>query len=294
MRIGFIGLGVMGGPMAINVCKAGHEVHVFDMVPAAVEKLVAAGAIAEKSSREVAEKTDIVITMLPNSPHVKAVILGENGVLAGRHDGLIIIDMSSIAPLVTKEVGAKCAEVGVELFEAPVSGGEAKAIDGTLNLMCGGTPELLEKVRPILETMAANIVLCGELGAGNTTKLVNQHIIAVELGAIAEAFVMGKKAGVDPEVIYNAIHGGAAGSFQMDAKLPQLLKRNFKPGFRLNLHIKDLNNAIETGHSVGAPMPLASAVMDIMKYEQANGNGNLDHSIMMTYFEKLAGAEITK
>jgi len=294
VKIGFIGLGVMGRPMAKNLIKAGYELHVYDVVPAGVEELVAAGAIAEASNSAVAAASDVVITMLPNSPHVKTVILGPDGVLAGKHPGLKIIDMSSIAPLVEKEVGKACAEAGVPMLESPVSGGEIGAIEGTLALMCGGDKALFDEMKPILEVMAGTITYCGELGAGNTTKLVNQHIIAVEIAAVAEAFVMGAKAGVEPEVVYNAIKNGYAGSKVLDGKLAMAMDRNFKPGFRLDLHIKDLNNAIETGHAVGAPMPLASLVMDEMKYMSAIGCGSEDNGAAMKYYEKVAEIELKR
>ena len=293
MKIGFIGLGVMGRPMAKNLLKAGHELHVYDVMPKGVEELVAAGAIAEAGNADVARKADVVITMLPNSPHVKTVILGEGGVLEGKHPGLKIIDMSSIAPLATKEIGNACAEAGVPLLESPVSGGEQGAINGTLSLMVGGDRKLFEELKPILGAMATTISLCGDLGAGNTTKLINQHILAVEIAGIAEAFAMGKKAGVDPETVYKAIHAGAAGSKILDLKLPTVIARNFKPGFRLDLHIKDLNNALETGHALGTPMPIASVVMDMMRYLSASGHGSDDHSVLMQYYEQLANVQIT-
>ena len=294
MKIGFIGLGVMGRPMAKNLIKAGYEVHVYDVVPKGVEELVAAGAIAEENNKAVAQVSDVVITMLPNSPHVKAVITGPNGVLEGKHDGLKIIDMSSIAPLAIREVGKACEEAGVPLLESPVSGGEVGAINATLSLMCGGEKELFDEMTPILKNMATTITYCGKLGAGNTTKLVNQHIIAVEMAAIAEAFVMGKKAGVEPEVVYNAIKNGVAGSHAMDMKLCMAMDRNFNAGFRLDLHIKDLNNALETAHAIGAPMPLGSLVMDEMKFMSATGHGSEDSNAVMRYYEDLAGVELTR
>ncbi|WP_300764170.1 NAD(P)-binding domain-containing protein [uncultured Oscillibacter sp.] len=291
MKIGFIGLGAMGRPMAKNLIRAGYELHVFDVVQAAVEELSAAGAAPEKSNREVAAASDVVITMLPNSPHVKAAICGVGGVLEGRHPGLRIIEMSSIAPLMTREVGAVCAEAGVPMLESPVSGGVMGAADGTLSLMCGGDPALLEELRPILEVLSSSIVLCGGLGAGNTTKLVNQHIIAVEIAAVAEAFAMGQKAGVEPEVIFNAIHNGYAGSKVLEGKLTAAMDRQFKAGFRLDLHIKDLANALETAHSVGAPMPLGSLVFDEMKYLSNIGLGGEDNAALMKYYERLADIE---
>lgn len=291
MKIGFIGLGAMGRPMSKNLLKAGHELHVYDIVPAAVEEIVACGAIAEKSNKDVAAATDVVITMLPNSPHVKAAVLGDEGVLAGAHKGTILLEMSSINPLATREVGEICEKAGVPMLEAPVSGGVGGAAEGKLAIMCGGTPELFEELKPILSILGTSLALCGSLGAGNTTKLVNQHIIAVEIATVAEAFAMGKKAGVEPEVIYNAIRGGYAGSKVLDGKLTAAMDRQFEAGFRLDLHIKDMVNAVETGYAMGAPMPLGSLVLDMMKYLSANGLGSEDNAALIKYYEKLAGFE---
>ena len=285
MKIGFIGLGAMGRPMSKNLLKAGHEVHVYDIVPAAVEEIVACGAVAEKCNKDVAANTDVVITMLPNSPHVKTAVTGPDGILAGKHEGMILLEMSSIAPLATKEIGKLCEEAGVPMLEAPVSGGVGGAAEGKLSIMCGGKP------KPILSVLGSSLRLCGDLGAGNTTKLVNQHIIAVEIATVAEAFAMGKKAGVEPEVVYNAIHNGYAGSKVLDGKLTAAMDREFKAGFRLDLHIKDMVNAVETGYAVGAPMPLGSIVLDMMKYLSANGLGSEDNATLMKYYEKLAGFE---
>ena len=291
MKIGFIGLGAMGRPMSKNLLRAGHEVHVYDIVPAAVEEIVACGAVSEKCNKDVAANTDVVITMLPNSPHVKTAVAGPDGILAGKHEGMILLEMSSIAPLATKEIGKLCEEAGVPMLEAPVSGGVGGAAEGKLSIMCGGKPELFEQLKPILSVLGSSLRLCGDLGAGNTTKLVNQHIIAVEIATVAEAFAMGKKAGVEPEVIYNAIHNGYAGSKVLDGKLTAAMDREFKAGFRLDLHIKDMVNAVETGYAVGAPMPLGSIVLDMMKYLSANGLGSEDNATLMKYYEKLAGFE---
>ena len=291
MKIGFIGLGAMGRPMSKNLLKAGHEVHVYDIVPAAVEEIVACGAVAEKCNKDVAANTDVVITMLPNSPHVKTAVTGPDGILAGKHEGMILLEMSSIAPLATKEIGKLCEEAGVPMLEAPVSGGVGGAAEGKLSIMCGGKPELFEQLKPIVSVLGSSLRLGGDLGAGNTTKLVNQHIIAVEIATVAEAFAMGKKAGVEPEVVYNAIHNGYAGSKVLDGKLTAAMDREFKAGFRLDLHIKDMVNAVETGYAVGAPMPLGSIVLDMMKYLSANGLGSEDNATLMKYYEKLAGFE---
>ena len=294
MKIGFIGLGAMGRPMSKNLLKAGHEVHVYDIVAASVEELVRCGAVAEPNNKAVAEASEVVITMLPNSPHVKNAVLGADGVLAGKHDGLVLLEMSSIAPLATKEIGAACAEAGVPMLEAPVSGGVVGAADGKLSIMCGGDKALFEQLRPILEVLGTSLMLCGGLGAGNTTKLVNQHIIAVEIATVAEAFAMGKKAGVEPEVIFNAIHNGYAGSKVLEGKLTAAMDRAFTAGFRLDLHIKDMVNAVETGYAVGAPMPLGSLVLDMMKYLSANGLGSEDNAALIKYYEKLAGFEFSR
>jgi len=294
MKIGFVGLGIMGKPMAKNLLKAGYQLVVYDIVPAAVKEVAAAGAEAASSAKEAAQKTDIVITMLPNSPHVKAAVLGPNGVLEGAKPGMIIVDMSSIAPLAAKEVAAQAAEKGVEMLDAPVSGGEPKAIDGTLSIMVGGKKEIFEKCQTILSKMGASVVHCGDIGAGNTTKLANQIIVALNIAAMSEALVLGAKAGVNPEIIYQAIRGGLAGSTVLDAKAPMLLSGNFKPGFRIELHIKDLANAIETGHEVGVPLPLTSQVMEIMQALKVDGKAGNDHSGIAQYYEKLAKFEARK
>jgi 2-hydroxy-3-oxopropionate reductase len=294
MKIGFIGLGIMGKPMSKNLLKAGYELVVFDINKEAVAEVVAAGAAEGQSAKDVAAQCECIITMLPNSPHVKAVILGENGVLEGVKEGSIVIDMSSIAPLVSKEVSAKLAEKGVEMLDAPVSGGEPKAIDGTLSIMVGGKKEVFEKCKTILEKMGTSVVLCGEIGAGNTTKLANQIIVALNIAAMSEALVLGTKAGVDPEAIYNAIRGGLAGSTVLDAKAPMVMDGNFKPGFRIELHIKDLMNALETAHEVGVPVPLTSQVMEIMQALKVDGKQKDDHGGIIQFYEKLAQIEVRK
>ena len=294
MKIGFIGLGIMGKPMCKNLLKAEYEIVAYDINKEAVKEVVAAGAEEGFSSKDVAERTDIIITMLPNSPHVKAAVLGEGGVLEGAKPGSIIVDMSSIAPLASKEVEAKAVEKGVEMLDAPVSGGEPKAIDGTLSIMVGGKKEVFDKVYDILSKMGASVVLCGNIGAGNTTKLANQIIVALNIAAMSEALVLGTKAGVDPEAIYNAIKGGLAGSTVLNAKAPMVMDRNFKPGFRIELHIKDLANAIETGHDIGVPLPLTSQVMEIMQALKVDGKEKNDHSGIIQFYEKLAQVEVRR
>lgn len=293
-KIGFVGLGIMGKPMAKNLLKAGYELVVFDINQDAVNEVVAAGGVAAKTAKEVAAQSEAVITMLPNSPHVKTAVLGENGVLEGAKPGLILIDMSSIAPLAAQEVAAAVAKKGVEMIDAPVSGGEPKAIDGSLSIMVGGKQEIFDRCVELLSKMGKSVVRCGDIGAGNTTKLANQIIVALNIAALSEALVLATKAGVDPELVFNAIRGGLAGSTVMEAKAPMILAGNFKPGFKIDLHIKDLANAIETGHDVGVPLPLTSSVMEILQALKVDGKGQNDHSGIAMYYEKMAKVEARK
>jgi len=293
-KIGFIGLGIMGKPMAKNLLKAGHELVVFDVVEASVKEIVAAGAKSAASSKAVAEQCAFVITMVPNSPHVKAAILGPNGVMEGAKAGSLVVDMSSIDPTVSKEVGAALAKKNIRFVDAPVSGGEPKAIDGTLSIMCGGKKADFDEAKPILEKMGASVVLCGEIGAGNVTKLANQIVVALNIAAVSEAMVLATKAGVNPELVFDAIKGGLAGSTVMNAKTPMMLDRNIKPGFRISLHIKDLDNAMAAGHSVGVPLPLTGQAREIMEALKVDGMADADHSAIVRYYEKLAKTEVKR
>ena len=292
MKVGFIGLGIMGRPMSKNLVKAGHEVVVFDFNKEAVADLVSCGAKAAESGKEVAQKCDVVITMVPNSPHVRAAVLGENGVAEGAHEGSVVIDMSSIDPTESKAIGAELAKMGIEMLDAPVSGGEPKAIDGTLSVMVGGKKELFDKYYDLLMVMAGSVVYVGELGAGNVAKLANQIVVAVNIAAVSEALTFAKKAGADPELVYQAIRGGLAGSTVMDAKAPMMLGRNFKPGFRIELHIKDLNNALNAAHAISSPVPLTAQMMEIMQYLKSEGYDKEDHSSIVKYYEKIANATV--
>ncbi|GBG55627.1 2-hydroxy-3-oxopropionate reductase [Sporomusaceae bacterium FL31] len=293
-KIGFIGLGIMGKPMSKNLLKAGYDLVVYNRSQNSVAELVAAGAQAADTPKMVAEQTDIIITMLPNSPQVKEVILGENGVLEGAKQGAVVIDMSSIAPLVSREIAAKLAEKGVEMLDAPVSGGEPKAIDGTLSVMVGGKQEVFDACYNVMKTMAGSVVRTGDIGAGNVTKLANQVIVALNIAAMSEALVLASKAGVEPELVYQAIRGGLAGSTVLDAKAPLVLDRKFNPGFRVNLHIKDLTNVLETSHEIGIPLPLTAAVMEMMQALKVDGMGDLDHGALIRYYEKMAQVEVTR
>lgn len=293
-KIGFIGLGIMGKPMAKNLLKAGYSLTVYDIVSEAVADVVKAGAQKGTSCKDVASKSDIVITMLPNSPEVKEAVLGKNGVLDGAKKGMILIDMSSIAPLASQEISKKVTEKGIIMLDAPVSGGEPKAIEGTLAIMVGGPADTFEKVKGLLGKMGASVTLVGEIGSGNTTKLANQIIVALNIAAMSEAMVLATKAGVDPEKVFNAIKGGLAGSTVLNAKMPLALAGNFKPGFRIVLHIKDLQNALDTAHSLGTPIPLTSVVMEMMQALKVDGHGGDDHGGLIQFYEKLAKTEVRK
>jgi len=291
--IGFIGLGIMGRPMAKNLIKAGYKLVVYDKF-AKFDDLVSLGAEGATSNKEVASKSDIIITMLPNSPHVKDAILGAGGVIEGLKSGTIVVDMSSIAPAASQEVGAALKAKNAEFLDAPVSGGEPKAIDGTLAIMVGGDKAVFEKVKPILEKMGSSVVLVGDIGAGNVTKLANQIIVALNIAAVSEAFVLASKAGVNPQSVFDAIKGGLAGSTVMNAKVPMILDGNFKPGFRVELHIKDLQNALDTAHNLGVPIPLTAGAMEILQALKVDGMAANDHSAIVRYYEKLAKTEVRK
>lgn len=291
MKIGFIGLGIMGKPMAANLSKAGHQLVVYDVVPDRMADALAKGAERGSSPADVASRCDLLITMLPNSPHVKAAALGAHGIVEGARRGSILVDMSSIAPAVSREVAAALEAKGMEMLDAPVSGGEPKAVDGTLAIMVGGAAAVFEKVKPVLLAMGSTAVLCGPIGSGNVTKLANQIIVALNIAAMSEALVLAKKAGVNPETVFDAVKGGLAGSTVLNAKAPMVLAGNFKPGFRIELHIKDLQNALDTAHEAGVPIPLTSQVMEIMQALKVDGKAGEDHSGIVQFYEKLAGVK---
>jgi 2-hydroxy-3-oxopropionate reductase len=294
MRIGFIGLGIMGKPMAKNLLKAGYELVAFDVVEPSLNEVVAAGAKAGTSPKDVASQCEIIITMLPNSPHVKTAVLGKDGAIEGIKPGSILVDMSSIAPLASREVATALAAKGAEMLDAPVSGGEPKAIDGTLAIMVGGKQAIFDKVKDILLKMGATAVLCGDIGAGNVTKLANQIVVALNIAAMSEALVLATKAGVDPEKVFDAIKGGLAGSTVLNAKAPMVLQGNYKPGFRIELHIKDLQNALDTAHEISTPIPLTSQVMEMMQAMKVDGKQAEDHGGLIQFYEKLAGIKVRK
>ena len=294
MKLGFIGLGIMGKPMAKNLLSNGYDLVVLDINQSAVDELASLGAESALTPAAVAEQCDVIITMLPNSPHVIEVVLGENGVIDGIKEDAVVIDMSSIAPLVSQEVSAALKSKGATMLDAPVSGGEPKAIEGTLAVMVGGEKDVFDENYDIMKAMAGSVVYVGDIGAGNTTKLCNQIVVALNIAAVSEAMVLAKKAGVNPQLVYEAIRGGLAGSTVMDAKVPMMLDRNFTPGFRIDLHIKDIGNVIETSHGLGVPLPLTSQIMEIMQAIKIDGSGVEDHSSIVKYFEKIANVEVAR
>jgi len=293
-KIGFIGLGIMGKPMSKNLIKAGYQLIVGNHNKEAAKELEALGAEIGLTPKEISEKSDVVITMLPNSPQVKEVVLGKEGLIEGAHKGLVYVDMSSIAPVASQEIYKMLEGKGVDMLDAPVSGGEPKAIDGTISVMVGGKKEVFEQMKDVLQAMTESVVHVGEIGAGNVTKLANQVIVALNIAAVSEALVLAQKAGVNPEDVYQAIRGGLAGSTVLDAKAPMMLERNFKPGFRIDLHIKDLTNVLETSHELEAPTPLTSAVLEMMYALKADSHELEDHSSLLKYYEKLANVEVTR
>ena len=292
MKIGFIGLGIMGRPMAKNLVKAGYDLTVYDLNEEAVADLVSCGARAADSSREASLEAEGVITMVPNSPQVREVVLGKDGMAEGASEGTVLIDMSSIDPTESRSIGMELKKYGIEMMDAPVSGGEPKAIEGTLSVMVGGRRELFDRYYDMLMVMAGSVVYVGKLGAGNVAKLANQIIVAVNIAAVSEALTFAKKAGTDPELVYQAIRGGLAGSTVLDAKAPMMFRGDFKPGFRIELHIKDLGNAINAAHAVSSPVLMTGQLMEIMQALKADGLEKKDHSCIVKYYEKISNVTI--
>lgn len=294
MNVGFIGLGVMGRPMAKNLIKAGYDVYCYDVMPAGVQDVAACGGKACASIKEVCDACKDIVTMLPNSPHVKSVVCDAGGICESAHAGTLVIDMSSIAPGASKELHAILARKGIHMVDAPVSGGEPKAVDGSLAIMVGGSQEDYERALPLFKVMGASYKLIGDIGSGNTCKLANQVIVALNIAALSEGMMLAKMAGTDPEKVFEGIRGGLAGSTVMNAKAPMILDGNFKPGFRIDLHIKDLNNALETGSKFGAPLPLTQMVQDVLKRLSEEGFGSDDHSAIARYYQELTGVSMQR
>lgn len=290
-KIGFIGLGIMGRPMAKNLLRAGYPVQVYDVNPEAVKELVQCGAAPAGSVGEAVKDADIVITMLPNSPEVRAVALESGGLRDTMPPEALYIDMSSIAPDAAREVAAALAEKGIHMLDAPVSGGEPKAIDGTLAIMAGGSEEDFLRAKPIFSVLGSSALLIGEVGSGNVCKLVNQVIVAANIAALAEGLTLAGKVGTGPEKVFQAIRSGLAGSTVMDAKAPMMLAHSFAPGFRIDLHVKDLSNALQAGSSSHSPMPLTEMTMDMLRTLQGEGFGSEDHSALFRWYEGKAAQE---
>ncbi|MCL2753615.1 MAG: 2-hydroxy-3-oxopropionate reductase [Defluviitaleaceae bacterium] len=284
MKIGFIGLGIMGKPMVKNLLKAGCDVVAYSRTKADVDAVVAYGATSAETAAEVAAASDVIITMLPNGPDVAEVVMGEVGILSTAKDGTILVDMSSIAPAVAQEIHTACATKGVKMLDAPVSGGEPKAIDGTLSIMVGGDEAVFKQVYEILLHMGASAVYCGDIGAGNITKLANNIIVALNIAAVGEAIALSNKAGVDPNRVFAAIKGGLAGSNVMNAKLPMIIDENFTPGFKLDLHVKDLLNAVDAAKEVNAQIPFTNKILEVMQSLQVRGYGQNDHSVISKHY----------
>ncbi|MFQ5658282.1 MAG: 2-hydroxy-3-oxopropionate reductase [Candidatus Methylomirabilales bacterium] len=290
-KIGFIGLGIMGKPMARNLMKAGYSLTVYNRSRAAMEELKREGATPGSSPRDVASVSDTVITMLPNSPDVDAVVLGTNGVLEGAKPGMILIDMSTISPLVSQKIYEEAKKKKVKALDAPVSGGEKGAIEGILSIMVGGDQDAFDAVRPIFQAMGKTITYMGPAGAGGFTKLANQVIVAINLTAMGEALTLGAKAGLDPERLIKALSGGMAGSRCLEMKGPLITQGNFKPGFKIDLHHKDLGLIMEAARALQVPLPTTAVVQELFSALRAKGRGALDHSAVITLLEDLAGVQ---
>ncbi len=290
--VGFVGLGVMGRPMVRNLLKAGHTVVAYGRTGTKVDAAVADGAERGASNADVGARAPIVVTMLPDGPEVEEVVLGPDGVLSGAKPGSLIIDMSSISPLVSQKIAAACAQKGVDFIDAPVSGGEPKAIDGTLAIMVGASEAAFQKAEPILKCMGSSVTLTGPVGAGNTTKLANQIMVACNIAAMGEALTLATRCGLNPEVVVNGVNGGLAGSAVLNAKGPMLIARNFKPGFRVSLHQKDLRNALKTAEASSVCLPLTAQVQQMISSLMAHGMGDLDHSAIATFVEEASHVEV--
>jgi 2-hydroxy-3-oxopropionate reductase len=278
--------------MAKNLLKAGHELVVMDRHQTHLAEFKALGAASASTPAAVAADCELVVTMLPNSPDVRAVLTGRDSVAAGARPGLTVVDASSIDPMVSRELAVELAAQGVTLLDAPVSGGEPMAVAGTLSFMVGGPREAFDRVEPVLKAMGSSVVRVGEIGAGNIAKLANQAIVAVNIAVVAEALILAQKAGVDPAGVVKAIEGGLAGSNALRAKAPMMLGHDFKPGFRVALHLKDLGNVVAASREVAAPMPLTVQAMEMMTALRAHGHEGEDHSSLLCWYEAAANVRL--
>jgi 2-hydroxy-3-oxopropionate reductase len=291
--VGFIGLGIMGRPMAKNLMEAGYELVLHNRSPEKAKELAKEGnATAAENPREVAEACDIIITMLPDSPDVEAVVAGEGGVLGGIRDGALLVDMSTISPVVTKELAEKAREKGASMLDAPVSGGDVGAIEGALSIMVGGSEEDFERARPLFDVMGKVATHVGPIGAGQVVKACNQIVVALTIEAVSEALVLGSRGGVAPEKLVEALSGGLAGSAVMEAKKEKFFSHDFEPGFRIELHHKDLGIALAAGREYGVALPVTAIVDQMLEASKAKGRGDRDHSALLTLLEEAAQHEI--
>jgi 2-hydroxy-3-oxopropionate reductase len=287
-KIGFIGLGIMGNAMVRNLQNAHHELVVYDRHQEKVKAVLQNETRSGTSSADVAHRTDVVITMLPDGPQVEEVVLGLNGVLEGARSGLVLVDMSSISPLVSQRIGLACRKRDVAFLDAPVSGGEPKAIDGTLAIMVGGDQATFDQIAPLLHVLGSSVTHTGDVGAGNITKLANQIMVACNIVAMSEALVLADRCGVGSDVIFKAVKGGLAGSNVLNAKAPMVIARDFKPGFRIRLHHKDLRNALLTAEEQKVALPFTSLVQQMFIAMMNRGDGDLDHSALFKFIEEMA------
>ena len=288
--VGFVGLGIMGKPMAENLIEAGFDLVVYNRTREKAEELE--GAHVAESPKEVAEQSDIIITMLPDSPQVEEVLAGEDGVLGGVRDGALIVDMSTISPVVTEELSEKAREKGASMLDAPVSGGDVGAIDGTLSIMVGGSEEDFERARPLFEVMGGTVTHVGPVGTGQVVKAANQIVVALTIEAVSEALVLGSKGGVAPEKILDVLGGGLAGNKVMDLKREKMLDHSFDPGFKVELHHKDLGIALAAGREYGVTLPVTAVVDQMLQDLKTRGRGDRDHSAILTLIEESSGHEI--
>jgi len=291
--VGFIGLGIMGKPMARNLLKAGYPLVVHNRSRGNVEELIKEGARPATNPREVAGQSELVITMLPDSPDVELVYARERGIFAGVKPATLLIDMSSISPIVARRLAQQAEKQGCDMLDAPVSGGEAGAKNGALSIMIGGKAPAVERAMPVFQVLGKNIVHAGEAGAGQVTKAANQMVVGTTIAIVAEALVLAAKAGVDPAKVRQALLGGFAQSKILEAHGQKMLERNFKPGFRMRLHEKDMQIALATGAEYGVPLMVTSEVAQMMTAMRSMGNGDLDHSALVTFIEQLSNTKLT-
>lgn len=293
MNIGFIGLGIMGTPMALHLANAGHTLHVHTrrQVP---EAITAAGGLRCDNAAAVARASEVVFTMLPDTPDVEAVLFGKNGVAEGITQGQVVVDMSSISPMATKAFAKRINQLGADYIDAPVSGGEVGARAASLTIMCGGNPAVFERIKPLLELMGKNITLVGGNGDGQTTKVANQIIVALNIAAVGEALVFASKAGADPAKVRQALMGGFAASRILEVHGERMIKRTFNPGFRIQLHQKDLGLALQGARELGVALPQTAGAAQLMQACVAHGLGELDHSALVQALEIMAGHAVAK